>query len=303
MQWIDANVSEFSPWAPDHLAFDPARLKRFGELAVTLTAVTSITGTNCHPGLTEARRLLAREYRDGPLVDFLLRPLQPLVQLMHLCLAMQVVLDADEGTRLKIQNRLAAGLLHGELHRHGLVEARMCLDWLGFNEFSLLPMEKLLGESVITRFSSALTMREDDVYELTHVLMFASRYGTVAPSTLLPGDVLTDIQGLLADLLICLAQAEHWDLLGEVLVCWDALQFGPTSIYSLAWRSFLASQNEDGSFPASRAMLQRHAREKNEALRPDPVPLNYHTSLVGVIAGCIALQRASMVSLLELPGG
>ena len=299
MQWLDVNVSEFSPYLDgDHKTLDAARLKRFVELALTLTVVGSLTDIDAHTGLAESRNLLAAEYRDGLLIDFCLRPLQPLVQLMHLYLAAQTVLGEDPATRMKIEKRLASGPLRREVHRHGLVEARMCLDWLGVDDMSLPGMKGLLEDSVIARFRSALAMREDDIYEFTHVIMFASRYGIAPPTAVLSREWLRTIQDVLSDLLICMAQDGHWDLLGEVLLCWDALQLKPCWIQGQAWRAFLRVQCEDGSFPPPRVTMQRLALKDADA-DPDRVSLNYHTTLVAVMSGILALSRTSETALLS----
>lgn len=282
-RWVEGHAEKFAP-SVDADAPDTKQLKHTVELAVTLTAVVACGQPVTFPRGSE---LLERILRDEALIALLLRPPRRLTEVLHLYLAHEVVHGPIPTVRKALQRQLMAVDLGAQCQRHSFVEARMCVDWLELDAHGLPELDLLLDDSAVYRHRSVLDMREDDIYELTHVVMFATRYGSRLPT----GDRMQRFaraaEKLLADLLVCLPQEEHWDLLGEALLCWEALQLERDRPLLAAWRSYLSVQDDDGSFPPPR-IATRPDQDRSQA---GSFERRYHTTLVAVLLLSAAIQR------------
>jgi hypothetical protein len=213
------------------------------------------------------------------------------LQHLHLYTAYRTAVGESRVQRALIQRALDNGFDQFiERPPYRLLELRMCLDWLGL-EHDGPSWASLLERSTLARLPSALHIRVDDMYALTHVLMFATRVGLELPFRLTPGQV-ARLEPLLSDLIVAMCQEGHWDLLGELLICWDCLHLPHSLIVRRAWEALLRMQADDGSFPPTGARDDHDADPAvSDAARRQRVTLRYHTTLVAVIAGCIRQRR------------
>jgi hypothetical protein len=93
---------------------------------------------------------------------------------------------------------------------------------------------------------------------------------------------------LLSDLIVVTSQEGNWDLLGELLLCWDSIGFEHTRLTLAGWRSFLDVFRADGAVPPCVAGDEEDASTQTETSDFDRV---YHTTLVAALAGTVFLSR------------
>jgi hypothetical protein len=141
----------------------------------------------------------------------------------------------------------------------------------------------------------SLHLGEHGIYELTHVVMFMTRFG-LHPQPALDLAAPARLRGPLSDLIVAMCQERHWDLLGELLFSWECLRLERSPVSERGWRAFLAAQDADGSFPPPAAIERRRAARSGGA--PDEEPtrsrrfaLRYHTTLVALMACSCRLRR------------
>src|SRR5262249_40735010 len=139
---------------------------------------------------------------------------------------------------------------------------------------------------------SALLLGEDGTYGLTHVLMYLYGFGIRRAS--IPAHQRESLRRLLSMLLVGVCQDRHWDLLAELLLCWEAIGYPPTPLVDRAWEALLAVQRGDGAIPGPEWALPLYEAAKrdagdrrSEAAREAYFAHHYHTTLVGIIAACL----------------
>lgn len=201
--------------------------------------------------------------------------------------------DSIEHRQL-IQRVIDAGYLNFiERLPHRVMDIVSCLERGEFT-YSLPSLPDLFDTSILSRVPCPIMVNEDAIYFLTHVIMFLYDFGIRKPLCL-PVKYQSQLQNALGSLLVCMCQEHHWDLLAELLICWDCVKFDHTPIYERSWAELLAVQNVDGSVPGPEWSLKKY---KSEAAKSGPSDDNishfsyhYHTTLVGIIAGCLRLKR------------
>jgi hypothetical protein len=104
--------------------------------------------------------------------------------------------------------------------------------------------------------------------------------------------------------LVVTCQERNWDLLGELLLCWDCMGFEPSSLTTAAWASFLDAFQADG------AVLPRPLKVNDGESEPggtvdthvdkaSDFDFVYHTTLVAALAGLVRLQRSGWADLIS----
>jgi hypothetical protein len=182
----------------------------------------------------------------------------------------------DAQVAQRIQQAVDAGLLDAtERTPHHMMEERLCLE-LGSFTADLPPWATLLERSVLGHTPPTAHLREVAAYQVTHVVLFLTAFGTRAPPAPIER---AKVAGLLAELLVVCAADEHWDLVGELLLCWEALQLGDHAIVARSWRILLDQQSDDGSFPGPKPPTANEPTDQ-----ADRFAARYHTTLVVIMA-------------------
>jgi hypothetical protein len=131
----------------------------------------------------------------------------------------------DPQQRELIQRVIDAGFLD-QIERvpHRMMDVRLTLEWGDFRH-SWESLEELSRGSILAREPRGLHLDESSLYSLTHVIMFLYGFGTrMGATSPLSDEQHARFADTLAMLLVISAQEHHWDLLGELLLCWDCLQ-------------------------------------------------------------------------------
>jgi len=130
----------------------------------------------------------------------------------------------------------------------------------------------------------------DDLYSLTHAVMYLTDVGLVPPHGHLDPSVLERLHRELVTLTAMMLRADNTDVLGELLLCWILAGIAPTpferSIFAAGLRRMFGSTATDGAVaPTSRIKLRADAGEATFAEL-------YHTTLVSAILFSLAARRA-----------
>ena len=286
--WILAHLDHFNPFRGGR-AFAIKQGQRVGEIAILLHAYAAITGERESVAVRSIVSLLESVRGNRELADRLLRSPAELVLFVEIYAALRSVGHDDPGDRALIQRALDARLPE-QLERlpHRMMDIASCLEWGGF-EHPWPSLRQLYGSSILGATPSALLLGEDGTYGLTHVLMYLYGFGIRRAS--IPKRQRESLRRLLSMLLVGVSQDRHWDLLAELLLCWEAIGYPATALSNRCWKALLGAQQEDGSIPGpewARPLYESASRGLDaEGAREAYFAHHYHTTLVGIIAACL----------------
>lgn len=164
------------------------------------------------------------------------------------------------------------------------MDVRLALDW-GALRHDLPDWDELSRNSILMQRLRVPYLEESAAYALTHAIFFGVAFGTRPPPRLLL-ERRPALAATLSTLLVTFSLDRHWDLVGELLLCWECMGLVETPIYRQAWAAFLEQQHDDGAFPSPDRRLPSEPVEG----APDPDPVRrgfasrYHTTLVALMA-------------------
>lgn len=202
----------------------------------------------------------------------------------------------DPAHRALVQRAVDAGFLdHVERHPHRELDVRLALEWSGV-EHDWPSVRDIVRRSPLVKGAlSPLLLDEGALYALTHVVLFATDFG-LAEGRLCDDDTLRPIAEVLPILTVVACADRHWDLLGELLICHQALGLPRDRTWREGWEVFLGRQRPDGAFPGPDAALEgsgdRGSWTPGELAEAD-IAHHYHTTLIGWIALALRLDGES----------
>lgn len=292
IDWVHNQLPRFAPFDAADM-YSPSRTKAFIELAIALAVYVGITGDTASPPIKSAAQLIQAASKRADFIDWTVRFPADVVNYAELCAAVdQLGGDAGE-LRYRLQLAVDVGAL-SQIERlpHRLLELSAALDWAGVAH-SLPPPGEICAQTILGKALSAPLLSDSSIYAITHVILFGSRFSLMRGD--LPGWLRAEpLRRLLCDLLVVTSQARNWDLLGELLLCWDCVGFEHDLVTTAGWASFLDSFRADGAVSPKgvggkaepEAMLAEKADEESDFNRV------YHTTLVAVLAGTVALNQS-----------
>jgi hypothetical protein len=305
VEWAFGRIERFSPFDESD-CYDPSRLKAFVEFSIMLATYLKLTQHQQQPADNwRAVKLVRSVCKRADFTDRIIRSPETLVEFAELCGVLQELGFQDLELRRRIQSAVDAGLVeHIERPPHRLLEVRLSLDWAGAVH-SLPPMGELISETILGRPLCTPWLSREAIYAVTHVVMFAARFGLKQWS--LPSPVpVTRTRAVLCDLMVIACQDSEWDLLGELLLCWDCLGLEPSSLTAAAWVSFLSARQDDGTFLPRRSepagVTETNSKDgstSNQAVggrasKAHGFDLVYHTTLVAILAGTVRIRRTTL---------
>jgi hypothetical protein len=302
LAWILAHLDQFDPFRGGR-AFAIKQGQRVGEIAILLHAYAAITGERESEVVRRIVPLLESVRGNRELNHRLLRSPAEFVLFVEIYAALRSIGHDDPGDRALIQRALDARLPE-QLERlpHRMMDIASCLEWGGF-EHPWPSLGQLYDASILGTTPSALLLSEDGMYGLTHVVMYL--YGFGIRRARIPERQHESLRRLLSMLLVGVSQDRHWDLVAELLLCWEAIGYPATTLSDRCWEALLAAQQEDGSIPGpewARPLYESASRGLDaEAAREAYFAHHYHTTLVGIIAAC--LRRRNLAAAAPAPAG
>ncbi len=295
MEWVVSHIDEFDPFANGR-TFDVAHGQRVTELATMLNTYVALTDDRSSAPVTTLLEEAARHQQNRALTDRIVHSPAEFVLFADLYSAIRRIGHDDPTQRELIQRVIDAGFLDQvERVPHRMMDVRLTLEWGDFTH-PWESLESLCQSSILAREPRALYLDEASLYSLTHVIMFLYGFGTRhgAEHGLSPEQELR-VRATLSMLLVITAQQHHWDLLIELLLCWDCLNFPVTPLCSKAWETFLALQEPDGALPGpERALAFSDPSKAQDPVRQRElyVSHHYHTTLLAIIAAVVHRGRA-----------
>jgi uncharacterized protein DUF6895 len=284
LHWVISNLDEFDPFK-DGRTFEMRHGQKLAELAMMVHGYAELTGDADGPEVRRILGLLRSAQRSRELCDRLLRAPAELVLYCILYVVLRARGDENPALRRLLQRAIDAGFLdHTERVIHRQMDVGLYLEWGGFDHSWPSP-EELYASSLLGRPASPLLLDENAVYALTHILMFVYGFGLRAAAT--PVAEAEAVRRTLSLLLVAACQEHHWDLLAELLLCWDCVGFALSPIYERSWQALLGEQRADGAIPGPESALA-----DLQAGQISYFAHHYHTTLVSIIAGALHGRRS-----------
>ncbi len=282
--WVVSQLDEFDPFR-DGRPFEIRHAQKLAELATMMHGYVGLTGDAGSPEMRRIFDLVRSTRQSRELCDRVLRAPGELVLYAILYVVLRARGEDDPAQREILQRAVDAGLLEqSERVVHRQMDVSLHLEWGAFRH-DWPSLEELCAASILGKNPRPLFLDENAVYAITHVIMFLYGFGlrrTGAAASL----ETEEVRDMLSSLLVASCQERHWDLLAELLLCWDCIAFAPTPVYERAWRALLGAQKADGAMPGPESAL----------VEGQPVngyfAHHYHTTLVSILAGALHLQRS-----------
>ncbi len=276
LRWIADNLTFFAP--PGILA-EESKCKALLELVV-LMVFRLREGWNTEPNSTAIVDCIDGHASSGFLRDKPVRTANQLVLRAGVCALMALADRRGPLQERAIQRAIDSGLIQQteRLPHHVMIE-RTVLDWGGFSH-TLPSLSELTRTSLLVRNPDALFQTVRSAYELTHDILFGYTFGERTDSELADPER-QRLRRVLTDDMVRFQREGHWDLVGELLMCWDTMKFEHDEIYHAGWRAFESMQHEDGSVPAMRRPEDPPPEQQSPKERFNE---RYHTTLVMAFA-------------------
>ena len=197
----------------------------------------------------------------------------------------------DRAQEFAVQRVIDTGLIEqSERLPHHIMIERTMFDWGGFSH-GLPSLAELTAMSLLVRRPDAIYQSTLSTYEITHDIMFGYAFGE-RDATELSSAQRDQLHRVLTDTLVRFQHEGHWDLVGELLMCWDTMNFARDGVYDAGWSAFTASQDPDGSVPA---ICRPGPAEPPTREGPEPTEARfderYHTTLVLLFAATARSRR------------
>jgi Domain of unknown function (DUF6895) len=273
LDWIDTHLSEFDPlWKAEE--FDFKRGQRLGELAILARTATAIAGQGDDPRVCRMVSLLRRTQSAPVYRDRVLRAPIEFMLFLEVYATLRALGRDDELMRSRLRKAIAAGWLdQTERFPHRTMDIRSCAEACGI-ESGLPTLDELYRRSILGTPPNPILLNENDLYALTHVVMFSCDFGMRSPELVPSGDI-DAVAALLSAVSVVAARDHHWDLLAEFLLCWSCLELQETGLITKAWDALVRAQSADGAVPGP------------EASDVPAFETVYHTTLVCALAASV----------------
>ena len=259
-----------------------------------LLGYSSATGDRLSPGLTRAVDFIREICHRPDFIDWCIRSPESFAHFADFAAVLRFfgVQHAELRVRLETAISYGATAYHVERVPFQLMNLRLSLELADLAN-TLPSIDAIYGSSILANELSAAYISHSSAYAITHIIMFSSKYGTDRRSV--PPQLRSKrIDRLLSDMIVCLCQERHWDLLGEFLFAWECLELPASSLTERAWKVFLDAQRDDGSFPSGAPnRLDAAANSDLGEQKTTDFKESYHTTLVGILAASSVLRRRS----------
>jgi hypothetical protein len=163
-----------------------------------------------------------------------------------------------------------------------MLELRFVLDALGLVH-DLPSRRALVDLGILGRPLNVDALWPSSIYSITHVIFFATSYGTRTGEVFSPDDLAT-LDAMTQRLVENVIELEHWDLLAELILTRKCLGlWGPPDM--TAWQALAAAQSPDGSFASAASPARTATRRESADVKFQLALAGYHKCLVTALAG------------------
>lgn len=275
--WVGDRLYAFHPFHQGP-AFKVQFAQRVPELAIAVLSHRR-SGLPRHPALDRAIEMLLAVQAERALMDRVVRSPQEFALYLDVYALLRQLGHEDADYQYVLRCAIEAGLLQqAERMPHRLMDIALSLYWADLPN-PLPPMQELLKRSLLWGLPDPAHLDQSAMYALTHIVFFCHAFGIEeAPPARLAAS--PPMRRLFSGLLWRACQEAHWDLLAELLLCWDCIGLEQTPIYSETYGRLLAQQDAAGGFPGPAVALAEGTlpTESEDAHRY--VSHYYHTTLI-----------------------
>ncbi|MGX1883204.1 DUF6895 family protein [Streptomyces sp. NPDC055287] len=258
------------------------RLKPIGELALNMHVLfrEGVAGSRQHTRagrlldfawreLLDGGSVLAELQRDEPLSPVALEIYATFHELSYRHPALEAAVEVCRRTTtwqaLEMVPNRRLGVLNAE-RKAGLAPSE--------------DFDRAVSRTWLGRLPEPWTVQYNIAYDLTHTVFHLTNWGETPDR--IPPEITSYLTLYLPAWTEDWADAEHWDLLGELLAV-DACLPRPT-LDARMWERYAAAQSQDGAMPVQRGMPEGDATEVFD--------LVHHPTLVAAFASAMATSRA-----------
>ena len=143
---------------------------------------------------------------------------------------------------------------------------------------------EIYNGTLLSKNPTPLYLTDEDVYAVTHTLFYISDFGARAPEAI-PQEQLPAAKRLVALLLGVYVRSKNWDLVAELLISCQCLDWRPGFVFDTAWEDLMTAQRADGVVPGPYFSAEKMQKLSGIEQRVYDLKQNYHTTLVSALAG------------------
>lgn len=299
MEWVLLNLPRFDPFSSGK-DFTILAGQRVTELATMLYSYAHINSDRESSVVTTIADALFNIQENPAFRDRMVRSPAEFILFADLCGVLSLFGIEAGYLRSLSQKLVNAGFLD-QIERvpHRMMDVRMTLEWSGLHH-DWPSQDVLIGSSICSKPFNPALLDEASIYSLTHVIMFYYEFGVKAGLGW-PCGSLTQTGEAISALLVSCCQEKHWDLVGELLLCWECLGLGSTGVYERVWSSFLSAQRGTGAFLGPEKYMTEERVSAWDGSRE--FELCYHTTMIAIIAVSVRLRnfRADACDCVGMP--
>jgi hypothetical protein len=287
INWIYKNLNNFSRLLDDNdLQF---HLKILGELSV-LSSFFRFKYTYENYKINKIQKFVQKRFDNDVYIAEIIR--NPRLSLFSAStLYSYLKSETFKMEKLEYSLNVAFNLMSPILSQ--LSRARIMDLCYSFNRIGLshnLPtLVSLFKKTILHREFNIVLLNESEVYSITHILFYLTNFGLKKLEKDLQNKIpfINWIISILLGKYLC---ERNWDLVAELLICCQCLNFYPNFLYSTAWKNLISVQNKDGSIPFS-SVVKKKTDTINKDLELYNVKRNYHSTLVSILASLTSTHK------------
>jgi hypothetical protein len=216
--------------------------------------------------------------------------------------AAHIVLTCAGYPDATFEDSLAMSLAASTAHaRERLPHRELEQDWLASLRGGPEPSPETLGRTALVRGIDLLTGSRDDVYALTHAVLYASDFGNRSVD-------LADADGSQAvdmarSALAWALDDDDFDLAGELLLTWPFLGADWDETASLAFAILAQVEDEVGVLPSLALDREAYERQSESSRKSYVAAAAYHTAYVmGLLCAAMLTRDSRAEVLADGPG-
>lgn len=282
VQWVVDHLDDFNPLS-DGQPTSVGSAQRISELAISVYCWISLSGGRVDERVARMVAFLERVQAEEEIFHRLLRSPAGLSLLCYPYAVLRLLRRDDPSQREVLQRLIDSGWLdQNERLPYRTMDIRLSVEWAELHH-ELPQWETLYEASILAQQLHVPYVESSAAYALTHALLFSVGFGTRPPPPHLLFSA-SRLRPILSMLLVSFCQERHWDLVGELLCCWECLELGQDFIVAQSWASFLKQQKPNGSFPGPRTQESDQTLNGEASSASSGFSHHYHTTLVAVLA-------------------
>jgi hypothetical protein len=165
-----------------------------------------------------------------------------------------------------------------------LMDLRYSLDAMSISN-SLPKMASLFKKTLLAKNPPILYLSQFDVYAITHIIFYLSNFGLRKIEEMSISQM-HYVRWLIDALMGLFLYQKNWDIVAELLMCYQCLNFYSQPLCSIAWNNLMRTQKKDGSFTGATSPGLTIKDEIKEPINYE-FRENYHTTIVTLVASLL----------------